>query len=221
MASFTALLSSTTLFLLLLVPKLSADPDQLQDFCIADTSSPTTLMNGLPCINPNKASANHFTSSALSMVANTSGNPLGISVILLTPQILPGINTLGISMARIDMAAGGVAPPHTHPRATEIVFILRGKLIAGFVDSTNKLFSHVVKTGDVFVFPKGTLHFLQNIGGNTASIIAAFNSQNPGSFLIPFAAFASNPAIPGPVLAKGFQISLEEVGKIRMGLGGH
>nr|DAD47380.1 TPA_asm: hypothetical protein HUJ06_017317 [Nelumbo nucifera] len=34
---------------------------------------------------------------------------------------LPGLNTLGISLVRIDYAPYGLNPPHTHPRATEVL----------------------------------------------------------------------------------------------------
>ncbi|GLT55214.1 hypothetical protein SLA2020_283570 [Shorea laevis] len=39
-----------------------------------------------------------------------------------------GLNTLGISLARIDFAPYGLNPPHIHPRATEILVVLEGTL---------------------------------------------------------------------------------------------
>jgi len=58
---------------------------------------------------------------------------------------LPGLNTLGISLARIDYAPLGQNSPHTHPRATEILTVLEGTLYVGFVtsntDNGNKLFA--------------------------------------------------------------------------------
>ncbi|GLJ06779.1 hypothetical protein SUGI_0047970 [Cryptomeria japonica] len=214
-------LFSIPLLLVLLVPMISADPDALQDYCVADTDSSAIFINGLPCLSPSQTSVKHFTTSALGKPANSSGNPLGFGVISTTPQILPGINTLGISITRGDIDVGGVVPPHTHPRATEIIYIMHGKLVVGFVDSSNKLFSQTVNTGDVFLFPKGTLHFLYNVGVSRASLIAAFNSQNGGVAVTPFVTFAANPGIPPQVLSKAFQISLQEVNKIRKGLGGN
>jgi quercetin dioxygenase-like cupin family protein len=58
----------------------------------------------------------------------------------------PGVNTLGISIARIDYAPGGQNLPHTHPCATEIIFVLEGTLEVGFI-TTNQL---VFSTGIVF-----------------------------------------------------------------------
>ncbi|KAH9293395.1 hypothetical protein KI387_041402, partial [Taxus chinensis] len=195
-------------------------PDALQDFCVADTSSSTIFMNGLPCLNPNQVSAKNFTTSVLSSAGNTSGNPFGVSLKTTTTQFLPGINTLGLIMARVDLAVGAVLPLHTHPRASEIIFVLEGTLNVGFVDTTNKLFSAEIKTGDVFVFPRGIIHFVHNIGNTPASVIATLNSQAPGNSVIPLATFASNPAIPNQVLAKSFQINVAEVDEIRKNLGG-
>ncbi|CAB4269043.1 unnamed protein product [Prunus armeniaca] len=33
-----------------------------------------------------------------------------------------GLNTLGISLTRIDFAPNGLNPPHTHPRASEFLW---------------------------------------------------------------------------------------------------
>jgi len=39
-----------------------------------------------------------------------------------------------VSLSRIDYAPGGLNPPHTHPRATELVFVLYGTLDVGPMD---------------------------------------------------------------------------------------
>ncbi|KAK2638101.1 hypothetical protein Ddye_025896, partial [Dipteronia dyeriana] len=96
-------------------------------------------------------------------------------------QIL-GLNTLDISLVRIDYAPhGDLNPPHTHPRATEILVVHEGTLYFGFVVSNpeNKLFTKVLNKGDVFVFPVGLIHFKFNIGKTKAVAIAALSSQNP------------------------------------------
>lgn len=56
---------------------------------------------------------------------------------------IPGLNTLGISLARVDNAPYGLNPPHIHPRATEILTVLEGTLYVGFVTSNpnNRLIS--------------------------------------------------------------------------------
>ncbi|KAJ7960769.1 Germin-like protein subfamily 1 member [Quillaja saponaria] len=123
-------------------------------------------------------------------------------------QIL-GLITLGISLARIDFAPKGLNPPHTHPRATEILVVQEGTLYVGFVTSNpeNRLITKVLKKGDVFVFPIGLIHFQLNVVDGDAVTFAALSSQNPGVVItIPNAVFGSNPPISPEVLAKAFQV---------------
>ncbi|KAF7062682.1 hypothetical protein CFC21_069282 [Triticum aestivum] len=126
---------------------------------------------------------------------------------------IAGLNTLGISIARIDYAPLGQNPPHTHPRATEILTVLEGTLYVGFVTSNqpapnkNKFFSKVLNKGDVFVFPVGLIHFQFNPNPHLPAVaIAALSSQNPGAITIANAVFGSDPPISDDVLAKAFQV---------------
>ncbi|XP_020268784.1 putative germin-like protein 2-1 [Asparagus officinalis] len=184
----------------------ASDPSQLQDFCVADNMS-HVFVNGLVCKDPKLALADDFFFSGLNMPGNTS-NRLGSKVTLVSAANLPGLNTLGISLARLDFAPYGLNPPHTHPRATEILTVLEGTLYVGFVTSNpdNKLFTKVLKKGDVFVFPQGLIHFQFNTGYTNAIAIAGLGSQNPGVITIANAVFGAKPPISDDVLAKAFQI---------------
>lgn len=101
-------------------------------------------------------------------------------MILTTAADFPGLNTLGLSIGRTDLDLDGLVMPHSHPRASELFFVFKGVVIAGFVDTSNKLFQTVLRAGDVFVIPKGLLHFCFNIGYEFATVFSVFNSQNPG-----------------------------------------
>ncbi|ONK65761.1 uncharacterized protein A4U43_C06F670 [Asparagus officinalis] len=118
---------------LALVQAFAYDPSPLQDFCVADTKS-KVFVNGLVCKDPKLAVADDFFFSGLNMPGNTS-NRLGSKVTLVSAANLPGLNTLGISLARLDFAPYGLNPPHTHPRATEILTVLEGT----FLDIQTKL----------------------------------------------------------------------------------
>ncbi|XP_057844736.1 germin-like protein 1-1 [Cryptomeria japonica] len=109
-----------------------------------------------------------------------TSNAVGSNVIAANVNLIAGLNTLGISLVRIEFAVGGINPPHTHPRATEILLLLEGHLCVGFIDTANKFYIKILMKGDVFVFPKGLLHFQQNVGHGNAVAIAALGSQNPG-----------------------------------------
>ncbi|KAK1304850.1 putative germin-like protein 2-1 [Acorus calamus] len=194
---------------------LASDPSPLQDFCVA---APTgqVFVNGLVCKDPKLAQADDFLFTGLDKPGNTS-NPDGSKVTAISVAQIPGLNTLGISMARVDYAPYGINPPHTHPRATEILTVLEGTLYVGFVTSNpkNRLITKVLQKGDVFVFPQGLIHFQRNAGYGKAVAIAALSSQNPGVTTIANAVFGSSPPISDDVLAKAFQVDKNIVDRIQ------
>ncbi|XP_059298150.1 putative germin-like protein 2-1 [Lycium ferocissimum] len=185
---------------------LAFEPSPLQDFCVADPASPVKV-NGLACKDPESVVAEDFFFCGLHLAGNTS-NIFGSKVTPVTVAQVPGLNTLGISLVRIDYAPWGINPPHTHPRATEILTVLEGSLQVGFVTSNpeNRLITKVLKKGDTFVFPIGLVHYQRNVGYGNVVAIGALSSQNPGVISIANAVFGSEPAIETDVLAKAFQV---------------
>jgi quercetin dioxygenase-like cupin family protein len=136
---------------------------------------------------------------------------VGSNVTLVNAARLPGLNTLGISVARLDYAPYGLNPPHTHPRGTEVLTMIEGTLLVGFISSSpnNKLFLKTLHPGDVYIFPVDLIHFQFNIGDSPAIAIAALSSQNPGLVIVADALFDSNPPIPDDVLEKALQVDKE------------
>ncbi|XP_059668748.1 putative germin-like protein 2-1 isoform X2 [Cornus florida] len=197
---------------------LASDHSPLQDFCVGDKNSPgnKVLVNGMVCKDPKLVQANDFFFSGLHMAGNTS-NAVGSKVTPVNVAQIAGLNTLGISLARIDFAPFGVNPPHTHPRASEILTVLEGSLHVGFVTSNpeNRLISKLLHKGDVFVFPEGLVHFQKNIGYGNAVALAALSSQNPGVITIANAVFGSKPDISSDILAKAFQLDKNTIYQIQ------
>ncbi|KAJ0772355.1 putative germin, rmlC-like cupin domain superfamily, rmlC-like jelly roll [Helianthus annuus] len=172
----------------------------------------TVLVNGFACKNPNLVQADDFYFDGLRMRGNTS-NAVGSKVSLVTVEQVPGLNTLGISMARVDYEPGGLNPPHVHTRATELFTVLEGTIEVGFVTSNpeNRFITKVLHKGDVFVFPFRLVHFQRNIGNANALAISTLSSQNPGIVTIANAVFGSKPDISSDILAKAFQTSNEVI----------
>lgn len=175
------------------------------------------LVNGFTCKNPSSVQANDFYFGGLHMMGNTS-NALGSKVTPVSVAQLPGLNTLGISLARIDYAPWGINPPHTHPRASEILTVLEGSLEVGFVTSNpeNRHISKVLYKGDVFVFPVNLVHYQRNNGKTNAVAIAALSSQNPGVIPIANVVFGSKPDISTDILAKAFQTSDDVISNMQI-----
>ncbi|KAF7081283.1 hypothetical protein CFC21_085243 [Triticum aestivum] len=206
-----SVVAACAVLLALVAPSIAGDPDMLQDVCVADLASPIKI-NGFPC--KANITADDFFFAGLKKAGNTN-NPAGSVVTAANVLSFPGVNTLGVSMARIDYAVGGQNPPHTHPRATEIIFVTEGTLEVGFITTANKLFTKVVTVGEVFVFPRGLVHFQQNRGNCSASVIAAFNSQLQGTQAIATTLLAATPPVPTDVLAKAFRVDNEDIDAVK------
>jgi quercetin dioxygenase-like cupin family protein len=165
------------------------------------------FVNGKFCKDPKLVTANDFFFQGLNTPRSTA-NQLGSNVTVLDVNKIPGLNTLGISLARLDFAPYGLNPPHTHPRATEILVVVEGTLYVGFVTSNpdNRFITKTLYPGDVFVFPIGLIHFQFNVGTTNAVAFAGLGSQNPGLIIIAKNVFGANPPINPDVLIKAFQL---------------
>lgn len=174
-------------------------------------------MNGFPCKREMNVTADDFFSDVLAKAGEVySGNPMGSAVTVADVEKIPGLNTLGVSMARVDYAPwGGVNPPHVHPRATEMIFVLQGALDVGFVTTSNRLISRTVSKGEVFVFPRGLVHYQRSVGAAAAVAISAFNSQLPGTQALAGALFGAEPEVATDVLARAFQVDSGVVESIK------
>ncbi|XP_021761724.1 germin-like protein subfamily T member 2 [Chenopodium quinoa] len=190
----------------LLAPFLSnaADPDPLSDFCIADLNSSPTFAN-FPCKPTSNVTSEDFFFDGLMKEGNTS-NMFGSKVTPGNVLTFPALNMLGLSMNRLDIAPNGLNPPHTHPRSTESGVVISGKVLVGFVTTGNVFYSKVLVPGQMFVIPRGLVHFEKNVGNKKAVIITAFNSQNPGVVVVPTTLFDAQPSISDDVLKQTFQI---------------
>ncbi|CAF1511570.1 unnamed protein product, partial [Didymodactylos carnosus] len=91
---------------------------------------------------------------------------------------------------KIAMTVGFLEPcgmnlPHVHPRATEINYAAKGDFQTGFFqENGGKFVGHIVREGQVSVFPQGAIHFEQNMGCETAMFVAAFDHEDPGTLTI-------------------------------------
>ncbi|KZV39659.1 Rhicadhesin receptor precursor [Dorcoceras hygrometricum] len=210
--------SLNAIFLTLLLlnapfPSHSADPDPLQDFCIADLAGGVAV-NGFPCKPASNVTTEDFFFDGLIQEGDTN-NTFGSRPTQGNVLAFPGLNTLGISMNRVDFAPGGLNPPHSHPRATESGVVIKGKLLVGFITTGNVFHSKILGPGQMFVIPRGLVHFQVNVGLEKALIITAFNSQLPGAVIVPLNLFASTPAVPDHVLTEAFQVGSEVIDEIK------
>ncbi|KAG0623264.1 hypothetical protein M758_3G160500 [Ceratodon purpureus] len=202
----------------LLVACVSAgEASPINDFCVADLKS-TLMINGLACKSPTMVMSEDFLFKGFEVDADTN-NPLGIGIIPGFAAVnYPALNTQGLSLAKINYAKGGLVPPHTHPRAAEVITVIKGEVYMGFVDTAGKLFAATLKKGGFFNFPKGLVHFQLNVGSGHAETLSVLNAQNPGIQLMATSLFGSSPFIRDDVLERAFGISHDTQEQIRMAL---
>ncbi|XP_013673744.3 germin-like protein 1 [Brassica napus] len=107
---------------------------------------------------------------------------------------------------------------HTHPGASEVLFVLDGAITAGFVSSDNSVYVQTLKPGQVMVFPQGLLHFQINAGKSAAAAFVTFSSASPGLQILDFALFAND--LPTELVAGTTFLEPAVVKKLKSVLGG-
>ncbi|MCE0482053.1 Auxin-binding protein ABP19a [Datura stramonium] len=196
---------------------ISSSQAAVLDFCVGDLSLPDGP-GGYACKKPSKVTADDFAFSGLATPVKL--NPLIKAAVTpaFAPQF-PGLNGLGISMARLDLAVGGVIPMHTHPGASEVLYVVQGEICAGFISSSdNKVFFKNLKQGDIMVFPQGLLHFQINSGKTPALAVVSFSSPTPGLQITDFALFAND--LPTEIVQATTFLDVATIKKLKGVLGG-
>ena len=91
----------------------------------------------------------------------------------------------------MELGVGGVIPTHTH-RTSEVLILVKGSIIAGFIDTNNTAYYKKLQVGDVMIFPDGMLHFQVNVGDTLALAFVSLNGSNPAIQVVASSLFASN-----------------------------
>ncbi|KAI3463224.1 hypothetical protein Pfo_019887 [Paulownia fortunei] len=188
----------------------------VQDFCVADLTAPEGPA-GYSCKSPANVTVSDFVFTGFRKAGNTT-NLIKAAVSPAFDAQFPGVNGLGLSIARLDLAPAGVIPLHTHPGASEVLLVVQGSIVTGFISSANDVYVKKLLKGDVMVFPQGLLHFQINGGGKTAIAFASFSSPNPGLQIIDFALFGNK--LSSLLVEKATFLDDAQVKKLKAVLGG-
>ncbi|KQJ91594.1 putative germin-like protein 9-2 [Brachypodium distachyon] len=204
MASFHALVF-VALALVSAAPMavVAGDPDILTDFVV-----PTNLL-GVPM----NVTADFFTYTGFAFPFLP---PATFSVMKASMKEFPALEGQSVSYAKLRFPPGTVNPTHTHPRAAELLLVLEGALSVGFVDTAGKLYTKDLVVGDMFVFPKGLVHYQYNQGAGLAVALSAFGSANAGTVSVPLTVFGTG--VDDVVLAKSFKTDVATVQKLKAAL---
>ncbi|KAE8813848.1 Germin-like protein 9-3 [Hordeum vulgare] len=190
---------------------VAGDPDILTDFVVP------TPMIGMPPMN---ITGDFFTYTGFGAAMNMTPMPMpgmqNFTVTKATMMEFPALNGQSVAYAMLKFPSESVNPPHTHPRAAELLLVLDGALSVGFVDTAGKLYTQDLAAGDMFVFPKGLVHYQSNPGQSHAVALSAFGSSAPGTVSVPVTVFGTG--VDDAVLAKSFKTDLPTVQKLKAAL---
>ncbi|KAK3432592.1 hypothetical protein EUGRSUZ_D00102 [Eucalyptus grandis] len=158
-------------------------------------SATAVFMYGFARKDPKMVQANESYFGRLHLAGNGS-NPVGSKGTPGTVAQLAGLNTLGISLARIDYEL---------------------HIEVGFITSNldNCLITKILSKGDVLVFSMGLIHYHRNVGYGNAFAVAVLGSQNPSVITIANAVSKSGPISVTDILAKAFQANKSIVDQIQ------
>ncbi|KAJ1289004.1 hypothetical protein BS78_02G132800 [Paspalum vaginatum] len=179
----------------------AGDPDILTDFVLP------------PGTDPSKINGSFFAYTGL-VSGSTGDNAAKLSVSKATGAEFPAMQGQSVSYAALVYGPGTANPPHIHPRASELLLVVQGTLSVGLVDAARDGAVHAatLQAGDMFVFPKGMVHFQINNGSDVARAFSAFGSASPGTISLPSTLFETG--IDDAVLEKSFhtdQATVEEL----------
>ncbi|KAI5322874.1 hypothetical protein L3X38_031946 [Prunus dulcis] len=194
---FSLLISSFAFFQM----AMAGDPDILTDFVVPQNGT---------------VDGNFFTYTGFRVLVG-GAPPTAFKVLKASLAEFPALNGQSVSYAVLQFPSGTTNPPHTHPRSAELLFLIQGSLQVGFVDTKNNLFTQTLQVGDLFVFPKGLVHFQYNADSQKPVLaISAFGSANAGLVSIPSTLFTTG--IDDNVLAISFKTDVATIQKLKAGL---
>ncbi|CEL97078.1 unnamed protein product [Vitrella brassicaformis CCMP3155] len=124
----------------------------------------------------------------------------------------PALSGHGLSHTLVDLAPCSINTPHVHPRATEIIYIIKGRVSVGFAEENGgRIVTNDVKEGDTAFFPHTLIHWQFNPTCEPAQFIATLNSDDGGVQTIAQAFFG----LPDDVLATALGVDEYEVAVLR------
>ncbi|KAI0774249.1 RmlC-like cupin domain-containing protein [Fomes fomentarius] len=107
---------------------------------------------------------------------NPAGTAVGAAV-----GNFPALVNNGIAMTVAFLGPCGMNTPHTHPRATEMLYLVNGSITTGMIpENTSRFVFNQLQAGQAQVFLKGSIHYQQNELCDPVMFVAALNNEDPG-----------------------------------------
>ncbi len=87
-----------------------------------------------------------------------------------------------LSIRRLILSPNGIREPHWHANANELGYCVKGDALVTIVGDHGVRDTFLIGAGDMFFFPSGTMHGIENVGETEAEFILAFSHEAPEDF---------------------------------------
>ncbi|OCH94135.1 RmlC-like cupin [Obba rivulosa] len=135
-----------------------------------------TAVNRLNTLSQDSDFVFDFLNATTGVVTGAAGHLVSATV-----SNFPAVVGNGMAMTIGFLGPCGMNTPHTHPRATEMLYVVNGSIISGTLQENGARFVfNEVPGGSATIFPKGSIHFQQNNGCEPITFVAALNNEDPG-----------------------------------------
>ncbi|KAH9844283.1 RmlC-like cupin [Rhodofomes roseus] len=144
---------------------------------------------------------------AASVVQGAAGH-----LVLASVAAFPALVGNGVALLAGFLGPCGMNTPHTHPRATEFLYLVNGTLQNGMITETGSRFVvNNITAGQGMLLPQGSIHFQFNDNCEPVQFVSALNSEDPGTLLAAQGLFGLPAAIVAATLG---EIGVEEVASL-------
>lgn len=96
-----------------------------------------------------------------------------------------GLPDVQMAFSRFTIEPNAHNALHTHPRATETLFVIKGRLEVFFVEENSatspaRLVENTLRPEGLTVFPRGLIHGQRCVSDDTCEYLSVLNSGDPG-----------------------------------------
>ncbi|KAL6211681.1 hypothetical protein ACLB2K_016904 [Fragaria x ananassa] len=174
---------------------------------------------------PETVTVNDYVYSELGVAGNTS-NLFRVGDTLAFADQVSGLNGLGILMAHVVLAPGGVAPLHIHRGATVVFLLQQGTLVAGFISSDQNTFFFFLKVHNTIYITTiksgAQLHFQLSYYWSYSDPavglgFASYSSRSPGLQILDYAPFQN--IFPTQLAARTTLLDIPDIRNLKFNFG--
>jgi oxalate decarboxylase len=102
-----------------------------------------------------------------------------------------------MSLKRIVLEPGGVREPQWNVNANQIAYVVRGTVLVSMLANADEFASFVVQPGQMYHVASGAIYHIENVGEETAEIIASLRTSRPAHFSLQDSVNAMTDAVLG------------------------